>query len=261
VRVLLIDTYYGYDTGRGVRTAGRDFVSEALLPGSSSEQVVESARRLAGAIGTVQPGDPLGTYLCHAFCELGATPLTQALSTINNFLLRNPGEVVILSIQDHITPEDTAKAFIASGLVQRVYTPTIGEPLPTLRELIELDQRVLVLADTNASGVDWYQQGYDFVQDTPFRVLTESEFSCAYGRGNPEAPLFAMNHWLSQSFPSSFDAARINTFEVIYKRVAQCHQERQRKVNLIIVNFYEIGDAGLVVDYLNGVGARPGPGD
>lgn len=259
VRVLLIDTYYGYDTGRGVRTANRDFVAEALVPGGATEQVVESARRLAATIGTVQPGDPLGTYLCHAYCELGATPLTQTLSVINNFLVRNPGEVLFIAIQDHITPEDTAKAFIASGLVQHVYTPVIGQPLPTLRELIELDQRVIVMADTNASGIDWYLQSYDLVQDTPFRVVTESEFSCDYGRGDPDAPLFAMNHWLTQSFPSSFDAGRINTFGFIYDRVVRCHQERQRKVNLIIVNFFEIGDAGRVVDYLNGVGGRPGP--
>jgi hypothetical protein len=257
VRVLLIDTYYGFDTGRGVRTADRDFVAESLPPDQFSEQVLEAARRLAGVIGGVDAGDPRGTFLCHAFCELGATPFTQTLAMINDFLEENPGEVLILSIQDQITPEDTAKAFIASGLLKHVYSPVEGEPLPTLRELIERDQRLLVFADNNASGIDWYKQAYSFIQDTPFRVDSPGLFSCARSRGEPDAPFFAMNHWLSESFPSTASARRINTFDFIYHRVADCHREREKKVNFIIVNFFEIGDAPAVVDYLNGVAPWP----
>ena len=257
VRVLLLDTYYGYDTGKGIRTAGRDIVTEALPPDEFSPQVVDSARRLADSIGQVQPSDPLGTYVCHAFCELGATPFTQTLSDINDFLDQHPGEVLILSIQDQISPEDTAKAFIASGLVQRVYSPKVGEPLPTMRELIQKDERVLVFADTNAEGVDWYKQGYNFVQDTPFRAQTASDFQCGPGRGSPDAPFFALNNWLTQSFPSTYSASQINTFDFIYQRVKQCQRLRQQKVNFVIVNFFEIGDAKAVVDYLNGVADRP----
>jgi hypothetical protein len=261
VRVLLLDTYYGYDTGRGVRTADRDFIAESLPPDEFSEQVVEAARRLAGIIGGAQPGDVRGTYLCHAFCELGATPLTPALGRINTFLEQNPGEVLLLFIQDNISPEDTAKAFIASGLVKHVHQLTEGVPLPTLRELIERDERVLVFADNDASNVDWYMPAYDFIQDTPFRAETPAELSCGFGRGSPENPLFAMNHWLSQSFPSTASARQLNTFDFIYGRVVKCHRERQSKVNFVIVNFYELGDAGAVVDYLNGVGQRATPGE
>ena len=261
VRLLLIDTFYGYDTGRGIRTADRDFVAESLSPDDFSEQVIEAARRLSGVIGGVEADDPSGTYLCHAFCELGATPLTPALADINAFLEANPGEVVFLFVQDHITPEDTARAFIVSGLVTRVHQLTPGEPLPTLRELIERDERVLVFADTDASGVDWYMQAHDFIQDTPFRVNTPEEFSCDFGRGQPENPLYAMDHWLSQSFPSTASAARVNSFNFIYQRVTECHRQRERKVNFIIVNFGEIGDAGAVVDYLNGVAPRPRRGE
>ena len=257
VRLLLLDTYYGYDTGKGIRTANRDFVTEALPPDEFSEQVVEAARRLADVIGGIQPDEPRGTYLCHAFCELGATPLTPALADINDFLEKNPGEVVILFIQDAITPADTAKAFIASGLVNHVHTLTPGEPLPTLRELIKSDQRVLVFSDSGAPGVDWYMPSHDFIQDTPFKASSPDEFSCDFGRGKPDNPLFAMDHWLSQSFPSMASARQINAFDFIYHRVSQCHRERERKVNFVIVNFVEIGDARAVVDYLNGVVPPP----
>jgi hypothetical protein len=257
VRLLLLDTYYGYDTGRGIRTADRDIVAEALPPDEFSDQVVEAARRLAGVIGGVQADDPRGTYLCHAFCELGATPLTSALTDINDFLQQNPNEVLILFVQDQITPADTAKAFIASGLINHVHRLVPGEPLPTLRQLIESDERVLVFSDSGAPGVDWYMPAHDFIQDTPFHVTAPDQFSCDFGRGKPDNPLFAMDHWLSQSFPSLESATQINSFDFIYQRVAQCHRERQLKVNFVIVNFAETGDARAVVDYLNGVGPRP----
>jgi hypothetical protein len=255
VRVLLLDTYYGIDTGRGVRTADRDIITEAFPPGEFSEPVIEAARRLATTIGSPDAGGPRGTYLCHGFCELGATPLTQALSEIDQFLTGNPGEVVILLLQDQISPEDTAKAFIASGLVKRVYQPDVTGALPTLRELIERDQRVLVFADNESSGVDWYIQADDFIQDTPFRVTAPEDFSCEPGRGESTNPLFALNHWLTTSFPSTSLARQVNSFDFLYQRVVSCQAQRLRKVNMIIVNFYEVGDAGQVVDRLNGVAA------
>jgi hypothetical protein len=260
VRVLLIDTYYGYYTGRGVRTAERDFVAESLPPDEYSAEVVEAARRLAGVIGGVGPGDVRGTYLCHSFCELGATPLTPTLGEINRFLEANRGEVVFILIQDQISPEDTAKAFIASGLVKHVHMLSADEPLPTLRELIERDERVLVFADNNSSGVNWYMQASEYIQDTPFGAPSPAELSCDLGRGDPDNPLFALNHWLGESFPSTASADQINDFDFLFPRVAECHFQREDKVNFVIVNFYELGDARPTVDYLNGVAPRPGRG-
>jgi hypothetical protein len=257
VRVLLLDTYYGFDTGKGIRTADRDFVGESLPSDEYSEEVVEAARRLAGVIGGVEPGDVRGSYLCHAFCELGATPLTPALGEINRFLEANPGEVLFLIIEDHISPEDTAKAFIASGLVKHVHTLTPGEPMPRLGELIERDERVLVFAENDNAGVSWYMRYDDFIQDTAFNARSPAELSCNLARGSRDNPLFALNHWLSESFPSTTSAFRINDFAFLYRRVSRCHLEREDKVNFVIVNFYGLGDAGATVDYLNGVGPRP----
>jgi hypothetical protein len=156
-----------------------------------------------------------------------------------------------------ITPEDTAKAFISSGMLRRVWQPVEGAPLPTLREMIERDERVVVMADNDASGVDWYLQAHDYVQDTPFRFRTAAEFSCEPFRGRPENPLFAVNHWLGSAFPSPQATAEVNAFDVLYERVRQCERERGRMANIIVVNFSEVGDAHLVVDVLNGVAEPP----
>jgi hypothetical protein len=257
VRTLLLDTWYGYETARGVRTADRDFVESGLPADRFRDDVVAAARRLADYIGAVGPDTPRGTYLCHSFCELGARPFPQTLRDINEFLDRNPGEVIMLVLEDHISPEDTAKAFISSGLIGRVYYHTDGQPFPTLREMIETDERVVVFAENNASGVDWYLPASEFIQDTPFRVMQPGQFSCELGRGEATNPIFALNHWLTASFPSRPDASEINQFDFLYQRALRCEAARERRVNLVIVNFYSLGDAKLVVDVLNGVAEPP----
>jgi hypothetical protein len=254
VRALLIDTWYGYDTGQGVRSADRNFVESKLPPGEFREEVIAAANRLAGTIGPVEAGDPLGTYLCHAFCELGATPLAQALRTINEFVEANPGEVVLHFIQDQNSAEDTAKAFIASGLVKHVYRPVQGETLPTLRTMIERDERVVVLSDNPTSGVDWYVHAWDwFAQDTVYSFTSPARFTCQPNRGRDANPIFVLNHWITARFPSPTVAAEVNSYEALYSRARECEQERGRRLNVVVVDFVEVGDARLVVDALNGV--------
>ena len=62
-----------------------------------------------------------GVYLCHVVCELGSTELTKALGWFKDFLDTHPDEVVILFIEDQVSPEDTAEAFEQSGILRYAY--------------------------------------------------------------------------------------------------------------------------------------------
>ena len=57
-----------------------------------------------------------GMYLCHTFCELGATPLDSVLDDIRAFLVANPGAVSSSINQDYVTPEDFVGAVRDAGL-------------------------------------------------------------------------------------------------------------------------------------------------
>ena len=70
-------------------------------------------------------------------CELGAYRLTPTLETFRDFLVQNPGEVVVLVIEDYVEPAHLEAAFIESGLIDFVYRGEIGPPWPTLRELCD----------------------------------------------------------------------------------------------------------------------------
>ena len=217
-----------------------------------------AAERLVGRIGYDLSGAQRQPYLCHGFCELGAASFTATLTEIRWWLERNPDEVLVLIIEDYITPEDTARAFKESAMDRLVYTHPMGAPWPTLREMIASGHRVLVMAEKQGGGATrpWYHAAFDLTQDPPFAFARPQEFSCAPNRGQPDSPLFLVNHWISTSPPRVSDAMIVNARDVLLTRTRQCQQERGHLPNLVAVNFAERGVLLDVVDALNGLPPR-----
>ena len=147
-------------------------------------------------------------YLCHTFCELGATPLSEGLDDIHEFLVTHPSEVVVVVNQDYVTPEDFVKAVGDAGLARYAFTPPEGDDWPTLRQMIDDDHRLVLLAENHAGAAPWYQLAYDrLVEETPFHFPSAAALnspsaraaSCEPNRGPESAPLFLINHWVART--------------------------------------------------------------
>ena len=84
-------------------------------PGSRRSSRRRSARRASprrcasATASSARRRDRRAAYLCHGFCELGARPLADALRDIRDFLVENPGEVVLIVIEDYVPPADIAR--------------------------------------------------------------------------------------------------------------------------------------------------------
>src|SRR6185503_4721061 len=156
---------------------------------------VDAAMRIRDRLAGKQEG-PRGLYLCHGFCELGATPFQAALDRIHEFLVVNPGEVLLLVIEDYVSPEDLASAFAQSGLDGLVYRGKASPPWPTLRELVDGRQRVVVLTESGRPGVPWLRPAFEVLQETPYHFTRPSEFSCSPNRGGTAGSLFLVNNWI-----------------------------------------------------------------
>lgn len=257
-RGLLIDTHFGYPGASGVSTDLSDTIERRQIEAKLDPEMIAAGQRLSASRTRVAPGTAAGVYLCHGFCELGATPLDLALGQVRDFLRANPHEVLIIFVEDYVEPADMEASFIRSRLIDDVYTHTPGAAWPTLRELIEREQRVLVLSENvgDKPAPAWYHNGFALAQETPFSFKTITDFSCRPNRGQPDSPLFQINHWLEKLTPLPGDSAAVNAYEFLLARARLCQQERGRIPNIVAVNFYEIGDALRVVDTLNGVGKK-----
>ena len=265
IRGLLFDTHYADRLANGrTRTyfGGAEEMQSQIKQDGVSQAGVDAALRLRDRLGFRGSGER-GMYLCHTFCELGSTPLAGVLEDIHDFLVTHPGDVLVVINQDYVTPSDFASALTDAGLATYALEPPRGSAWPTLREMIEQDRRLVVLAENQAGAAPWYQLVYDrLTQETPFsfartRELTDPgnlQASCGPNRGPAGAPLFLVNHWINTDpLPRPGNAAIVNAYEPLLRRARACRRIRGQPVNLLAVDFYERGDVFKVVDALNGI--------
>jgi len=241
IRALLIDTYYGRLRDNGM---------------------VENTDR----------SDPEArTYLCHVYCQLGASRLAPMLRQIRRFLRNRPNNVLLIDNEDYISPTDFARAMRRSGLLDFVYRgPT--DVWPTARQMIRSRQQIVMLADNDAGSYDWYHRTYQgILQETPYTfpdpdLLTKPanwKASCGPNRGDVTGSMFLMNHWSPPTAPAKPDleaSARVNARSVIVGRAKECDAVRGRLPSIIAADQVTAGDLLGAVRDLNGIAAaKPGP--
>jgi hypothetical protein len=267
---LLIDTHYADKLPNGrLRTyfGSRAEEHAAAAEDGVSPEAVDAALRLRDRLGFAGQGER-GMYLCHTFCELGATTLESALQDLHTFLIAHPDEVLVVINQDYVTPADFVKAVDDAGLGDVTYRgPT--DRWPTLGEMIASDQRIVFLAENHAGAAPWYHLAYERItMETPFGFSRPEQLtapaslatSCRPNRGPEQAPIFLVNHWITTDpLPLPSNAAKVNAYDPLLARMRECRRIRRHFPNLVAVDFYRQGDLFGVVDTLNGVGQDRSP--
>jgi hypothetical protein len=265
IRGLLLDTHYADRLKNGrTRTyfGSPEQFRQTIQQDGVSDESLRAAQRLRERAGFQGEGER-GMYLCHTFCELGSTPLADVLRDIHDFLVTHPEDVLVVVNQDYVTPADFVGAVRAAGLDRYALTPPApGAAWPTLREMVDRDQRLVLLAENHAGAAPWYQLAYQrLLQETPFMFKDTAQLtdprnvaaSCRDNRGPPSAPLFLLNHWINTDpVPRPGNAAVVNAYEPLLARARACERARKRRINLLAVDFYKRGDLFRVVDTLNG---------
>lgn len=193
--------------------------------------------------------------LCHVLCGLGSRPLVEGLQDINAFLEANPDEVVSIIFENYISQAQTASAFDESGLIDFVYAHQVGEPWPTLSELIAANTRLVVFEEKLPQEAEfpWLMNIWDHAGETPFSFAAPEDFVCDPNRGDPSNALFLLNHFLTGTLGGSLELAEMVNYNPLFiDRARQCEQEWNKLPNFVAVDFYDTGDLFDVVDALNG---------
>ena len=104
VRTLMLDVYPGYVSEGRVRTDLRaPHTADAAAADATPEQLA-ALEHLGLTVGTIPPeGADIEAYLCHAYCELGASKMVEKLLDVRDFLDQNPEQVLVIVLQDYIT--------------------------------------------------------------------------------------------------------------------------------------------------------------
>ena len=200
--------------------------------------------------GAVDANEPL---LCHALCTLGSMPLRQGLSTIADFLAREPREVVTLILESYVDAAAVQSVLAATGLLSQLHTQPLGQPWPTLSQMIAAGHRLVVFTDRQGGGFPGYHDVWKHAWETPFHAEKPEELVCTPNRGDPQNPLLILNHFLTAPVAMPLSAEKVNHDPFFVERALRCQEESGALPNFVTVDFYELGDLFAVVRRLNGL--------
>ena len=156
-------------------------------------------------------------------------------------------------IQDELAAEELVPVLEDGGLDPYLATVDPTRPLPTLGSMVESGRRLIVgleKGDLGPAIPNVYDGGRRRCRIAiPRWRGSRAQVRAVRYRGQEDAPLFLLNHWVSP--PSSDLAAEANSEDVLLARAEHCSEERGRPVNLVAVDFDESGDLLATVDELN----------
>ena len=145
-------------------------------------------------------------YLCHSFCELGATPLGSVLDDMRTFLVANPGAVLVVINQDYVKPEDFVGAVRDAGLEPvRLRRPGDRHVGDAARDDRQREARRLPGGEPGGRGAVVPPGLQGITEETPYAFSKVPQLtrpgklpkSCEPNRGPEGAPLFLVNHWVT----------------------------------------------------------------
>lgn len=251
IRALLLDIHYGFAGGTRIKTDLAAGQSRDRLIQAIGQEGFDAAMRIRERLVGVDERKR-NLYFCHAFCELGAYPVGPTLEEIRDFLIENPDEVVIMIVEDYVTPSDLAAAFDRAKLTPLVYHGPAGPPWPTLGELTARGERLVMFIESGRPGVSWLHPAFESFQETPYSFHSVAEMSCAPNRGGTSGSLFLLNNWIETTpAPRPSNAAIVNAHDALLRRARACQAQRHHLPNIIAVDFYGTGDVIGVARELN----------
>ncbi|MAW21630.1 MAG: hypothetical protein CMD16_04465 [Flavobacteriales bacterium] len=194
----------------------------------------------------------------HSIIALGYIPLSDILNDIKIFLDNNPNEIVTIILECYVTANDIEDEINQSGLANYLYTHNNSLAWPTLQNMIDNDNRLVIFTDEDdANGSqNWYHYIWNHAVETHFSVNTINDFTCDFNRGDPLNDLFILNHFVTDAtlgYGLYNESNDVNANPFFINRALDCQTQTNKFPNFVTVDFYELGDGLAVVDQLNGI--------
>ena len=196
----------------------------------------------------------------HSVFMLGTIPLSNIFNDIKTFLDNNPNEVVTIILECYVTANDIENEVNQSGLSSYLYTHNNSIGWPTLQNMIDNDNRLVIFTDVDdaSSSQSWYHYAWDYAVETHYSVNTINDFTCDFNRGDPVNDLFIFNHFVTDAtlgYGLYNESNDVNANPFFINRALDCQSQTNKFPNFVTVDYYELGDGLAVIDQLNGLTA------
>jgi hypothetical protein len=190
---------------------------------------------------------------------MGNQALASTLREVAAFLNGNRTDVLTLVLRAAAPTDALVSAFDAQGLVALAHSQTLGKPWPTLQEMIDADQRLVVfvgasLTDDSGAGGDgggtsaspvndgslpkWMHPLSDWAWET----APDEGTDCVIAQGDVSRPLAILNDYVPGETASDSSLVTAHTPEAVAARLTRCADDRGHMPNIVFVDFAEIGD-------------------
>lgn len=200
---------------------------------------------------------------CHGICSFAPRDVVEVMQNVNDFLDRNPTEVIIFIYQVNNNVGDRVdlnqfydQMLLVNGLVDKLYIhPGRGSPWPTLRELTdpEFNKRIIMFHYNGpvcskdptacpaglhqyyryASENDWEHRNVESIEDR----LNSCELK---NNGVNNTEFMGLNNFVSP--PSQESAQILNDYSAAADYVEKCSALLETDINFLLVDFWGEGD-------------------
>jgi hypothetical protein len=204
---------------------------------------------------SVQTKDNLD-LVCYGDCAQGNAVLSTVLGVIRDFLTSNPREVVTLLIDSQISAAKLQSDLTSASLDSFAFTPVLGQPWPTLGELIDLKRRLVVFANTPDTGPDWLLARGVNVWETAANWASPITMTCGAAIGNTSLPFGLVHHYIAEDngdASTSYTSTQVNDIALVVARLSRCIEEHGRVPNFVAVDYFEAGDVVGATQVINGI--------
>lgn len=196
------------------------------------------------------------TVVYHGSWSLGYQDIQDDLGEIRTFLDNNPNEVITLILECYVSSATIESELTAAGLFGYLYAKPNGQSWPTIQEMIDDNQRLVVFSDENDAGPnqEWYHYMWDHMVETHYSVSTPQDFTDNYNRGDSINDLFIFNHFVTDAtvgVGSESDAQIVNEYSFLMNRISNHYDNHSKFPNFVTLDFYDQGQGLDVVNDLN----------
>lgn len=199
---------------------------------------------------------------------LGSLKATTGFNWIAGFLRDNPNEVIVLYIEDYISPEDLARALQPTDLWQYVND---GPLTRTLGQMIASGKRAVFISQNRTSGYPWYPKLTAVGRDTDYDFTSTDQLTNPANHWNSCRPtpwgasargrILVMQHFVTPTTTGSRSAsAVVNARDVMTARALTCRDRHGVMPSILLVDYYELGDVLGATRALNDMYVPPPPG-